>query len=230
MNIPRLKKTECKQMKKYSDEQIQDVIREFLFQSKSHRQIDQEVLGLEPSQSRGYPTMAVLHHFGLTGKFKGIFAEYSVDEGIIELNQSSNDDYSAIINTLSSVKLGSICAEDIAIESEEEHEVYTDGSKKKYYTTRYERNINNRKKAIELHGTRCMVCGFDFEITYGERGKDYIELHHLKPLSYIGEEVEVNPRIDLAVVCSNCHRMIHRKRNEIVSIEELKEIIAKNKS
>jgi 5-methylcytosine-specific restriction protein A len=55
----------------------------------------------------------------------------------------------------------------------------------------------------------CEVCKCDFEERYGERGKGFIECHHVEPLHETGER----PRTidDLALLCSNCHRMIHRK-------------------
>ena len=54
----------------------------------------------------------------------------------------------------------------------------------------------------------CEVCTFDFETKYGARGKDYIEVHHGLPLHVSGE---VRTRLqDLHLLCSNCHRMIHR--------------------
>ena len=93
----------------------------------------------------------------------------------------------------------------------------------------YERNSTNRNEAIKIHGTRCMACGFDFEATYGEIGKNYIEVHHTKPLYSLEQETIVNPRTDLVCLCSNCHRMIHRKRDSILTLEELKEIIANNR-
>lgn len=98
------------------------------------------------------------------------------------------------------------------------------------YTTKYERNPKNRKDAILYHGLKCQACGFDFEETYGPRGKNYIEVHHAKPLYDIKIEVTVDPKTDLVCVCSNCHRMIHRKRNEILTVEELKEMIEKNRN
>jgi predicted HNH restriction endonuclease len=70
-----------------------------------------------------------------------------------------------------------------------------------------------------------MICGFDFEKKYGELGKGYIEVHHIKPLSDLNEEVVVNPVTDLICVCSNCHRMLHRFRNYMVSVEELRQIV-----
>lgn len=70
-----------------------------------------------------------------------------------------------------------------------------------------------------------MVCDFDFEEVYGELGKDFIEVHHTKPLYSFDGEIIINPEEDLVCLCSNCHRMIHRKRDKILSVEELKDII-----
>lgn len=70
-----------------------------------------------------------------------------------------------------------------------------------------------------------MACGFDFESFYGEQGKNYIEVHHVVPLSTVDEQVEVNPENDMIVVCSNCHRMIHRRRNVVLTLDELKFMI-----
>ncbi|MBI9010944.1 MAG: HNH endonuclease [Clostridiales bacterium] len=78
------------------------------------------------------------------------------------------------------------------------------------------------------HGYRCSACNFLFEDKYGERGKQYIEIHHIKPLYMNEKEIPVNPKHDLVPVCSNCHRMIHRKKEDVLSITRLKEIILKN--
>ncbi|WP_223701703.1 HNH endonuclease [Sutcliffiella deserti] len=76
-----------------------------------------------------------------------------------------------------------------------------------------------------MHGITCIACGFNFEKVYGERGKNYIEVHHVTPLSTIGEEVIVDPNEDLVPVCSNCHRMIHREKDYVLTIQELKALI-----
>ena len=115
---------------------------------------------------------------------------------------------------------------DIELETDNEF-TSVEGGKRCIYTTRYERNPKLRREAINIHGTICAVCGFDFYKRYGEIGKDYIEIHHIKPLFEIGESIEMNPQTDLIPVCSNCHRMIHRKRNEVMSIEKLKACLKK---
>ena len=97
-----------------------------------------------------------------------------------------------------------------------------EGGRRMYLTTRYERVPANRFAAIRIHGTTCQVCGFNFGQHYGELGKDYIEVHHLKPLSSLDEEVEVDPAADLACLCANCHRMMHRVRDHVMTVEELR--------
>lgn len=54
----------------------------------------------------------------------------------------------------------------------------------------------------------CEACGFDFAKTYGDRGADYIECHHRVPLHASGPTT--TKLADLVLICSNCHRMIHR--------------------
>lgn len=57
----------------------------------------------------------------------------------------------------------------------------------------------------------CEACGFDFEKVYGARGRGFSECHHTKPLHELGEDHKTTTD-DLAILCSNCHRMIHAKR------------------
>lgn len=106
----------------------------------------------------------------------------------------------------------------------------TEGKVKYYYGKKYERNPENRRKAIEYHGTKCKICNFDFEKVYGKRGRGYIEIHHIKPLSSLESETKIDPKTDLIPVCANCHRMIHREKDNVLSIEEMRWLIEKNKS
>jgi 5-methylcytosine-specific restriction protein A len=69
----------------------------------------------------------------------------------------------------------------------------------------------------------CEVCTFDFEATYGDRGRLFAECHHRNPLSVAGE---TKTRLDdLALLCSNCHRMIHRYRPWL-TVEQLSAVVA----
>ena len=83
-----------------------------------------------------------------------------------------------------------------------------EGAKHQETVARYERDQGNRKACIAHYGYVCQVCGMDFAKTYGELGKEYIEVHHLHPVSQ-GER-KVDPIEDLIPLCANCHSMIHR--------------------
>ncbi len=86
------------------------------------------------------------------------------------------------------------------------------------------RNPLLRRQAVAKYGYRCQVCGFSFEEFYGELGKGYIEVHHLIPLS--DREGEASTRVeDVAVVCANCHRILHRKGKDPIPLETLREIV-----
>lgn len=96
-----------------------------------------------------------------------------------------------------------------------------EGNKIRYYVTKYERNPKYRAQAIKIHGCICQTCGFDFGKMYGYLGEGYIEVHHIKPLYSLEEEMVPDPETDMICLCSNCHRMIHRHRTSIMSPEEL---------
>lgn len=116
--------------------------------------------------------------------------------------------------------------QDIEADEFEERGPAKEGAIKEYFGKRYERDPANRKRAIEIHGLSCNVCGFNFEETYGTRGKDYIEVHHIRPISsFEGNEQNIDPKTDLITVCSNCHRMIHRKSDDVLTIESLKVVL-----
>ncbi|MBX3419387.1 MAG: HNH endonuclease [Pirellulaceae bacterium] len=93
--------------------------------------------------------------------------------------------------------------------------------------SRYERDPQLRKACIKHFGYKCQICGFDFKDVYGEVGKNFIEVHHLLPLSKKSVR-KTNPIKDLLPVCSNCHSMIHRKTPEY-SVKEIKQAIAKHR-
>jgi len=104
---------------------------------------------------------------------------------------------------------------------------FPEGAVSKVLVNKYERDSRNRSRAILIHGLSCLVCGFNFELTYGALGEDYIVVHHLVPVSSMGENYEVNPLSDLATVCANCHAMLHR-REPPLGIEDLRSELRAN--
>ena len=96
---------------------------------------------------------------------------------------------------------------------EDENTARSEGSVSQVSVTRYERNPENRRKALEKYGYVCKVCGMKFEEEYGEMGREFIEVHHLYPVCQMGEKYEFDPLDEergLVPLCSNCHSMIHR--------------------
>lgn len=87
-----------------------------------------------------------------------------------------------------------------------------EGAVTRVAVNRFERNAHARAACIAHHGAVCAVCGFDFAKVYGDIGDGVITVHHLRELSTIGEEYEVDPVKDLLPVCDNCHRMLHTTR------------------
>ena len=85
----------------------------------------------------------------------------------------------------------------------------------------YERDRAARQACICHYGLACIVCGLVFEERYGDLGGDYIHVHHLVPISEIGESYEVDPIKDLCPICPNCHAMVHR-RYPPFSIDEVR--------
>ena len=110
-----------------------------------------------------------------------------------------------------------------ALKLEDEH---FEGQQHERHTSYYERDPRLRAKAIAIHGTKCIVCKFDFEQTYGIHGKGFIEVHHVTPVSELGGNTKVDPETDMVTICSNCHRMIHHKRSSVLSIEQLSQMIS----
>jgi 5-methylcytosine-specific restriction protein A len=77
-----------------------------------------------------------------------------------------------------------------------------------------ERSSRAGRLAKEAHGYRCQVCDLSFKEKYGPLGTDFIEVHHLVPLSTLDlDEARTYSINDFSVLCSNCHRMIHKSHD-----------------
>ncbi len=102
----------------------------------------------------------------------------------------------------------------------DEQQPYLEGSVNQIKVNAYERDPAARAACLHQYGYNCSVCSISFETKYGEIGKGFIHVHHLKPLSSIRQQYTVDPIQDLRPVCPNCHAMLHRSG---LSIDELRE-------
>jgi predicted HNH restriction endonuclease len=115
-----------------------------------------------------------------------------------------------------------------SIPSEEDESRYPEGAAAYAYHRILERDRSlaeraKRKRISETGGLCCEACGFNFLRTYGPLGNGFIEAHHTVPVAKLGGELRTKLS-SLALVCSNCHRMLHTG-TRLLSINELRQLI-----
>ncbi len=116
-------------------------------------------------------------------------------------------------------------AETIAFDDEDE---FPEGKTLTRLHKRKERNSKavraKKKKVLQNTGKlECEVCGFDFVKIYGDLGYGFAECHHTVPVSQLTEGHKTKLE-DLAIVCANCHRMLHRIR-PMMNILRFRELV-----
>jgi hypothetical protein len=106
------------------------------------------------------------------------------------------------------------------------HYDYSEGLRMSREIYFFSRNPRLAKAAKEKYGLVCMVCAFDFVKKYGNLGRGYAECHHLSPLSERPPSQwtkTITTNVDeVAVLCANCHRMIHRRRRAM-TLDDLRD-------
>lgn len=130
-----------------------------------------------------------------------------------------------VFNALFSIAQEYVADEDYGYDSE-----FPEGKEIERKHKLRERNqavIKSAKEAFKQKNGKlyCQICGFDFQTKYGDIGSDFIEGHHTVPISDLKGEVKTKVK-DVALVCSNCHRMLHRRRPWL-KMEELQKLINK---
>jgi 5-methylcytosine-specific restriction enzyme A len=146
------------------------------------------------------------------------------------------DSYEITNGILSFVKKGLRGVDAIGIskwETDEDidDEVFPEGKELTELHKRKERNpraVRKKKNKVlkECGKLECEVCGFDFVKFYGQLGYGFAECHHTVLVSELTEEHKIRLS-DLAIVCANCHRMLHKSR-PLISISDLRVIIKNN--
>ena len=100
----------------------------------------------------------------------------------------------------------------------------TEGTTYRITVNAYERNSVARQKCLAHFGYACACCKMTFHDTYGEEFATFIHVHHLTPLASIKDEYQIDPVVDLAPACPNCHAVMHL-RNPPYSISEVQQMI-----
>ena len=163
------------------------------------------------------------------GYIKGVLSE-KTDELLSFTNEESGNAYKAlkrIVDELEGVTLIQDDADEkyiVEIDDEEfpEGRILTRLHK---YKERHSEAAKKKKARVlsEKGELICEACDFNFVDVYGELGSGFAECHHLIPVSEL-EPGHLTKFEDLAIICSNCHRMIHKSR-PMLSVVDLRNLI-----
>ncbi len=138
--------------------------------------------------------------------------------GVRKLEKS---DYDRIVRAGTGRDIANVSSTD-----EELARAYHEGNKKLAKHLKRERNPKLRRMKLELipkaEDITCEACGFNFQEVYGKKYRECCEVHHRTPLSYSDKRIKVTVK-DLAILCANCHRAIHRSGKPIMSVEDFRE-------
>lgn len=153
---------------------------------------------------------------------------------IIEYLLSNNFAYEDVRDSFNDVSIATEKRKKIL--AYDENLMITEGTKRNRNVALYERSKKLRDFAIDKYNNKghikCMACFFDFRNFYGDAGKNYIEIHHVKPVFQYEDEDKskflTRALKNVVPTCSNCHRIIHRNRQNPLSMVQLKEYIEHN--
>ncbi|MDD3448369.1 MAG: HNH endonuclease [Gammaproteobacteria bacterium] len=165
---------------------------------------------------------------GNNDKRKSYFSKYFFSLEVVISIPSVVDDVSAFLNELLSLSENREKADNLDKNTPDFRDSFPEGKLKERLHKQRERNSSLikavKQEALEKKGKlECQCCGFDFEKEYGELGREFIEAHHTKPVSELHQDGEETKKEDIALVCSNCHRMLHRRRPWL-EMNELKKL------
>ncbi|MET4493545.1 HNH endonuclease [Bradyrhizobium sp. LA7.1] len=139
--------------------------------------------------------------------------ELSLRRGQLELGNgdSDNSKISAWTQQAAAAVISLLPLEEDDTSTENLQGGFPEGAKQRVEVNRYERDRRNRAAALAIHGYVCKACDSDLSSVYGAAAAGLIEIHHLTPVSRLGEGYCLDPASDLVPLCPNCHRVAHRR-------------------
>jgi 5-methylcytosine-specific restriction protein A len=145
------------------------------------------------------------------------------------ISSDSITELNSIFSTTESIEITKPTITESLVEPDTPPETeFQEGNRMKKEMDFFVRNSKLVKLAKQHYNFTCQVCGFKFEDKYGQLGHNFIECHHLNPLSERDvRELEnsfTTSLHDVTVLCSNCHSMTHRKKPPL-TVSELRSLI-----
>ncbi len=164
------------------------------------------------------------------------FPDWSVTNGMFQMratirDQENSDEDAAVISTCHDVivpmmaAMAELIGYDLIDEDVDNEVPAFEGAILQSVVQRRERNPRNRLLCIRIHGDKCVACGLEPKLLYGEAGS-IIEVHHIEPVALLAEPRLYDPRTDLVPLCPSCHCAVHTRRPLPFSIEELRSLMA----
>lgn len=244
MDIPKLNpEKRAREYNLYSEYQRIKAVEAYLFKNLSHRKIDTEILGLDSEKSKGYQSMGILHHLGLKREFKGIFSEYPYEFALEIMKQKDDESYRCIIeiveklnnlkknNSIDEEKENTIIQYMLISDKDFEKELKITDEPRQVEKSLYlsflelpKRNLKILSNAIHYSGFLCEVNNSHPTFISKVTEKNYVEGHHLIPLSkqkYFINSLDTESNI--VALCPRCHKIFHHGKKE--TKEELIELI-----
>ena len=160
-----------------------------------------------------YMKLMNFHRFDPEYPGKGLERGGKADRDVWNRFSSNREELSAVVGNIRHASRASIPLEHGFVDGEEEADEGRLLTRLHRYRERDPKLVQKKKdQVLEDSGVLvCEVCLFDFSESYGDRGEGYIECHHKTPVSELAPD-EKTKLSDLALLCANCHRMIHRRR------------------
>lgn len=104
-----------------------------------------------------------------------------------------------------------------------------EGTKTEMRCLRRNRSRSLRDSAFNQARGVCCVCNYDFSKLHNGRGVRVLQVHHRKQLS-VRDAPSVTTIADLAVVCANCHMLLHLDPEEALSVDDLRDMLLRDGS
>ena len=212
MSLPKLDPSNRdREYKQRNFEEVSQIVHTWLFTNDvGHREMDRDILGLDPLLSKGWQSMGVLHYLGLKKEFKGIFLNSDLDQAIRDL-KSDGQDFSFIIELLENT---SDDYDETLVESLYEVGKSQDKDFEEHYKLRLREikdtdgqtnQTQSRKEQGILRGilfkgvseAKCAICHRTFPT-------DIMVAAHIKPRSKCTTQERKNPNVVMPVCKVGC--------------------------
>jgi len=217
MSLKIIMRNSTKKILKSNNKIAARVIRAYLIYGLSHRKIETEILNLPTlNNGGGYTAMDILHHYNIKESKKNILNNNSINQLITETQDELFKealillkDYENDIIQFDAFEQISVFNSDILSDEElsnlgerEPEQTNNSGSK------RYKTKPRIAKTVISNNEFKCQN-NMEHTSFIDKKGNQYAEAHHLIPMSYQEDFLNLDRKENIVSLCPNCHKAIH---------------------